>query len=64
MKCPVKQESRERYLNKQEEIVRARAQIEELNMDLKNTRGNYEVILDEANYERVCLKKTVERVEA
>jgi chromosome segregation ATPase len=57
-------ESRERYLNKQEEIERARAQIEEVKMDLKNTRENYEVMLDEANYERVCLKKTVERMEA
>ncbi|XP_062219962.1 WEB family protein At5g16730, chloroplastic-like [Phragmites australis] len=57
-------EARERYLNKQEEIERARSQIEELNMNLKNTQENYEVMLDEANYERVCLKKTVERMEA
>ncbi|KAG2653180.1 hypothetical protein PVAP13_1NG435500 [Panicum virgatum] len=57
-------EARERYLNKQEEIEHAKAQIEELNMNLKNTRENYEVMLDEANYERVCLKKTVERMEA
>ncbi|CAL5018962.1 unnamed protein product [Urochloa decumbens] len=57
-------EARERYLNKQEEIERAKAQIEELNMSLKNTQENYEVMLDEANYERVCLKKTVERMEA
>ncbi|XP_062222361.1 WEB family protein At3g02930, chloroplastic-like [Phragmites australis] len=56
--------ARERYLNKQEEIERAREQIEELNMNLKNTQENYEVMLDEANYERVCLKKTVERMEA
>ncbi|KAL5212168.1 hypothetical protein ABZP36_023015 [Zizania latifolia] len=57
-------ESRERYLNKQEEIERTRAQIDELNMNLMNTRENYEVMLDEANYERVCLKNKLEQMEA
>ncbi|KAF0931971.1 hypothetical protein E2562_007472 [Oryza meyeriana var. granulata] len=57
-------ESRERYLDKQEEIERTRAQVEELGMSLNNTRENYEVMLDEANYERVCLKNKVEQFEA
>ncbi|KAG8071952.1 hypothetical protein GUJ93_ZPchr0006g42212 [Zizania palustris] len=57
-------ESRERYLNKQEEIERTRAQVDELNMNLMNTRENYEVMLDEANYERVCLKNKLEQMEA
>uniref|UniRef100_A0A0D9WPU8 WEB family protein n=1 Tax=Leersia perrieri TaxID=77586 RepID=A0A0D9WPU8_9ORYZ len=57
-------ESRERYLDKQEEFERAQAQVEELNVILNNTRENYELMLDEANYERVCLKNKVEELEA
>ncbi|KAG8059795.1 hypothetical protein GUJ93_ZPchr0002g26352 [Zizania palustris] len=56
-------ESRERYLNKQEEIEHTRAQIDELNTNLRNIQENYEVMLDEANYERVCLKNKVELME-
>ncbi|KAF8702276.1 hypothetical protein HU200_033044 [Digitaria exilis] len=57
-------EAQEKYLLKQDEIERAQAQVEELNMSLKNTKENYEVMLDEANYEKVCLTKSVERLEA
>jgi len=57
-------EAQEKYLLKQDEIERAHAQVEELNMSLKNTKENYEVMLDEANYEKVCLTKSVERLEA
>ncbi|KAL6838892.1 hypothetical protein ACP4OV_031328 [Aristida adscensionis] len=57
-------EAREKYLLKQEEIECAQAQVEELNVTLKNIKEKYEVMLDEANYENVCLKKSVERMEA
>lgn len=57
-------EAQEKYLIKQEEIEHAQAQVEELNVSLQNTKESYEVMLDEANYEKVCLKKSVERVEA
>ncbi|XP_044967959.1 WEB family protein At5g16730, chloroplastic [Hordeum vulgare subsp. vulgare] len=57
-------EAQEKYLIKQEEIERARAQIEELNNSLQNAKESYEVMLDEVNYEKVCLKKSVERMEA
>ncbi|KAM0877859.1 hypothetical protein ACQ4PT_035242 [Festuca glaucescens] len=57
-------DAQEKYLIKQEEIERARAQVEELNTSLQNTKESYEVMLDEVNYEKVCLKKSVERLEA
>lgn len=57
-------EAQEKYLIKQEEIERARAQVDELNMSLQNAKESYEVMLDEVNYEKVCLKKSVERMEA
>ncbi|XP_006652726.1 WEB family protein At5g16730, chloroplastic [Oryza brachyantha] len=57
-------EAQEKYLDKQEEIDRARAQVEELNVSLQNAKESYEVMLDEANYEKVCLKKSVERMQA
>ncbi|WOL07998.1 hypothetical protein Cni_G16749 [Canna indica] len=38
--------------------------IEQLDSTLKNTEERYEVMLDEARYEIVCLKKTVEKLEA
>uniref|UniRef100_A0A804RP58 WEB family protein chloroplastic n=1 Tax=Zea mays TaxID=4577 RepID=A0A804RP58_MAIZE len=57
-------EMQEKYLFKQDEIEHAQAQVEELNMNLKNTKENYELMLDEANYEKVCLTKSVERLEA
>ncbi|KAJ8497361.1 hypothetical protein OPV22_007913 [Ensete ventricosum] len=56
-------ESQERLLAKQAQIEDAQGQIEQLNSDLKNTEERYEVMLDEARYEIVCLKKTVERFE-
>ncbi|KAK3143842.1 hypothetical protein QOZ80_4AG0305660 [Eleusine coracana subsp. coracana] len=57
-------EAQEKYLTKQDEIERTQAQVEELHMSLKNTKENYEVMLDEANYEKVCLMKSVEKMEA
>lgn len=33
-------------------------------MSLQNAKESYEVMLDEVNYEKVCLKKSVERLEA
>ncbi|ONM62747.1 Putative WEB family protein chloroplastic [Zea mays] len=57
-------EAQEKYLLKQDEIERAQAQVEELSLSLKNTKENYELLLDEANYEKVCLTKTVERLKA
>lgn len=57
-------DAQEKYLTKQEEVERARAQVEELNTSLQNAKESYEVMLDEVNYEKVCLKKSVERLEA
>ncbi|PWZ36971.1 WEB family protein [Zea mays] len=57
-------EAQEKYLLKQDEMERAQAQVEELNLSLKNIKENYELLLDEANYEKVCLTKAVERLEA
>ncbi|XP_066345768.1 WEB family protein At5g16730, chloroplastic-like [Miscanthus floridulus] len=57
-------EAQEKYLLKQDEIERAQAQVEELSLSLKNTKENYELMLDEANYEKVCLTKSVERLES
>jgi chromosome segregation ATPase len=57
-------EAQEKYLTKQDEIERTQEQVEELEKSLKNAKENYEVMLDEANYEKVCLTKSVERMEA
>jgi chromosome segregation ATPase len=57
-------EAHEKYLTKQDEIECIQVQVEELNMSLKNTKENYEVMLDEANYEKVWLMTSVERMEA
>jgi chromosome segregation ATPase len=57
-------EVQEKYLLKQDEIGHAQAQVEELNLSLKNIKENYELLLDEANYEKVCLTKADERLEA
>lgn len=57
-------ESQENYLHKEKEIEHTRAKLQELNISLNNTRDNYEVMLDEANYERICLKNKVEQLEA
>ncbi|XP_010935030.1 WEB family protein At3g02930, chloroplastic [Elaeis guineensis] len=56
-------ETQERLLTKQAETEDAHAQIEQLKSALKNNEERYEVMLDEARYEIVCLKKTVERFE-
>ncbi|KAG1359389.1 WEB family protein, chloroplastic [Cocos nucifera] len=56
-------ETQDRLLTTQAEIEDAHAQIERLKSALKNTKERYEVTLDEARYEIVCLKKTVERLE-
>ncbi|WOL13229.1 hypothetical protein Cni_G21998 [Canna indica] len=56
-------ENQERLLVKQSEIEEAHLQIEQLNSELKNIEERYVVMLDEARYETVCLKKTVERFE-
>ncbi|ONM01193.1 Putative WEB family protein chloroplastic, partial [Zea mays] len=45
-------EVQEKYLLKQDEIGHAQAQVEELNLSLKNIKENYELLLDEANYEK------------
>lgn len=57
-------ENQERLLEKQAKIEDARSQIEQLDSTLKNTEERYEVMLDEARYEIVCLKKIVEKLEA
>ncbi|URD86787.1 callose synthase [Musa troglodytarum] len=56
-------ENQERLLAKQAEIEDAQVQIEQLNSAIKNTEERYEVMLDEARYEIVCLKKSVENFE-
>ncbi|URD75499.1 protein transport protein-related [Musa troglodytarum] len=56
-------EIQERLLEKQAQIEDAQGQIEQLNSELKSTEERYEVMLDEARYEIVCLEKTVERFE-
>ncbi|XP_073002513.1 uncharacterized protein [Typha latifolia] len=56
-------EAQERFLAKETEEEHARAQIGDLKLALKNTQESYEVMLDEANYEIVCLQKTIERLE-
>ncbi|XP_008796253.1 putative WEB family protein At1g65010, chloroplastic [Phoenix dactylifera] len=56
-------ETRERFLAKQVEVENAQAQIEELKLALKNTQESNERTLEEARYEIVCLRKSVERLE-
>ncbi|KAJ6797371.1 WEB family protein, chloroplastic-like [Iris pallida] len=56
-------EAQERLFAKRVEFEDAYAQIEQLRSALKNTEENYEVMLDEARYEIVCLKKSIERFE-
>ncbi|RRT53241.1 hypothetical protein B296_00049446, partial [Ensete ventricosum] len=54
----------ERLLRTEAEVEEAQAEIEQLNIALRNTEERYEVMLDEARYDIVCLKKIVERFEA
>ncbi|KAG6517786.1 hypothetical protein ZIOFF_021184 [Zingiber officinale] len=56
-------ENQEKLLTEQSEIEGHKVQIEQLNSEIKNAEERYEVMLDEARYEIVCLKKTVERFE-
>ncbi|XP_074565795.1 WEB family protein At3g02930, chloroplastic-like [Curcuma longa] len=56
-------ENQEKLLTEQSEIEEHKVQIEQLNSEIKNAEERYEVMLDEARYEIVCLKKTVERFE-
>ncbi|XP_020094866.1 WEB family protein At5g16730, chloroplastic-like [Ananas comosus] len=56
-------EAQEKFLGKEAEVEYAKAQIGDLKLALNNTKESYEVMLDEANYEIVCLRKTIERLE-
>lgn len=53
----------ERLLIKQAEVDSVTAEVDELKLTLKNTKEKYEVMLDEAKYEIVCLKKTIDKSE-
>ncbi|KAH0449116.1 hypothetical protein IEQ34_022916 [Dendrobium chrysotoxum] len=53
----------ERLLIKQAEVDSVTAEADELKLALKNTQEKYEVMLDEAKYEIVCLKKTIDKSE-
>ncbi|XP_074580944.1 WEB family protein At3g02930, chloroplastic-like [Curcuma longa] len=52
--------NQEKLLSQQSEIEDYKFQTERLNSEIKNAEERYEVMLDEARYEIVCLKKTVE----
>ncbi|WOK98333.1 hypothetical protein Cni_G07044 [Canna indica] len=54
-------EKEERLSRMQAEIEESQKEIERLNVVLRNTEERYEVMLDEARYEIVCLKKVAER---
>ncbi|KAI0510273.1 hypothetical protein KFK09_010874 [Dendrobium nobile] len=54
-------ETREILLEKHTEIEDFYAQTEHLRSALKNTEESYQVMLDEARYEIICLKKSIER---
>lgn len=56
-------ETQERLFTKRLEHENAHAQIEQLRLAVRNTEENYEVMLDEARYEIVCLKRALERLE-
>lgn len=56
-------EKDERLLRTQAELEESQVEIEQLNIALRNTEDRYEVMLDEARYEIVCLKNIIERVE-
>ncbi|KAM0935667.1 hypothetical protein DsansV1_C28g0205251 [Dioscorea sansibarensis] len=53
----------ERLLMKQTETENARARVVELESALENTKESYQLMLDEAKYEIVCLKKAIDRYE-
>ncbi|XP_020277428.1 WEB family protein At3g02930, chloroplastic-like [Asparagus officinalis] len=56
-------ETQERLFAKRVEHENALAQVEQLRSAIRNTEENYEVMLDEARYEIVCLKKAIEKLE-
>ncbi|XP_039141872.1 WEB family protein At3g02930, chloroplastic-like isoform X2 [Dioscorea cayenensis subsp. rotundata] len=56
-------DTQERLLMKQAEVESCRTQIEELQLALKNTQESCEVKLDEAKYDVVCLRNSVEKYE-
>ncbi|KAJ0968103.1 hypothetical protein J5N97_025020 [Dioscorea zingiberensis] len=51
----------ERLLMKQTEVENVRALVVELESTLENTKEAYQLMLDEAKYEIVCLKKAIDR---
>ncbi|XP_015693249.1 WEB family protein At3g02930, chloroplastic-like [Oryza brachyantha] len=57
-------EAHERFLSKEDDHEHALEQIGDLKMALKSTKESYEVMLDEANYDITCLRKTVDGLEA
>ncbi|KAK1692307.1 hypothetical protein QYE76_009004 [Lolium multiflorum] len=57
-------EAHERLQNKEDDYEHALAQIGDLKLSLNSTKENYEVMLDEANYDITCLQKTVGTLEA
>lgn len=54
-------ETREILLEKHSEIENVYAQAKHLRSAIKNTEESYQVILDEARYEIICLKKSIEK---
>ncbi|KAF3335997.1 WEB family protein [Carex littledalei] len=56
-------EVKENLLKKESDHEHSLAQIGDLKLALKNTKESYEIMLDEVNYEVVCLRKTVEKLE-
>lgn len=57
-------EEHQRFLNKEDDYEHALAQIGDLKMALNSTKENYELMLDEANYDITSLRKTVGVLEA
>jgi len=57
-------EAHQRFLSKEDDYEHALAQIGDLKMSLNSTKENYEVMLEEANYDITCLNKTVGKLEA
>ncbi|XP_020093838.1 WEB family protein At5g16730, chloroplastic-like [Ananas comosus] len=56
-------EAQDEVAAKQTQFELAQSQVKELESELKNTKEKYEVMLDEVNYEAVCLRKTIEKLE-
>uniref|UniRef100_A0A0A9CNX9 Uncharacterized protein n=1 Tax=Arundo donax TaxID=35708 RepID=A0A0A9CNX9_ARUDO len=58
------QEAHDRFQKKEDDYEHALAQIGDLKMALKSTKESYEIMLDEANQDIICLRKTVDKLEA